>query len=219
MTASPCFSPIMPGVFWAASLPDSRLWRALRSSPLVHSFAPAHHRPLRRGNRDRHQGPSRFLRGHPRRAGGRSDDGAGAGGSGPRPSGANWLAGKPPYQLDMIRIKKLIHRRYFARVQNPPLPGSRHHGQNWTDRRTHRRYAGLCGGQLLYLRFRARAGRIQHRGVKAIELLHRQRDFEQITLFRCDRFQALCLSGRFPQQPPAPPFLLDSMDFCAPRQW
>ena len=36
-------------------------------------------RPRRRGDRDRHQGPPRSLRRHPRHAGGRGDDGAGAG--------------------------------------------------------------------------------------------------------------------------------------------
>ncbi len=45
--------------------------------------------PRRRGNRDRHQGPPRPLRRHPRRAGGRGDDGAGAGRPGPAASRAD----------------------------------------------------------------------------------------------------------------------------------
>ena len=54
------------------------------------------HRQSGHRDRDRHQGPPRPLRRHPRRAGGRSDDGLRAGGPGAAASGTGGVRSGPP---------------------------------------------------------------------------------------------------------------------------
>ena len=67
-----------------------------RQADLVDPDAAAHGHPCNGGDRDRHQGPPRPLRRHPRRPRRRGDGGLRAGGRVPAPSGPGRLLGRVP---------------------------------------------------------------------------------------------------------------------------